>query len=151
MSVKLISAGMVIAICGLAIWTVGNFNKVQSITPLSGYSKSYSLYYPKPMPSGLYYKFNSVRDLEDQITYELIGPSGGVVLTQQAKPAQLSSFKLDGFSQVSTPNGTMYLGLIGDRVTGIVSTQGTLITITAQKDFGLDRVTVIANQLVKVK
>ena len=139
-------AGIAIAV-GLSILfslkTLGN-------TPLTGVNPGYALYYPAKMPEGYSLKEGSLQQTPERVLYQLIGAGGDIQVSQQPKPDQLDSFNLDGFSQVSTSIGTMYLGLVSENVTAIVSAYDTLLIVTAPQSFAQDSMTVLVDQLKKV-
>ena len=113
----------------------------QTITPLTAYRTqvNFPLYYPKdvsPRP-----QISTIQVVGKASLNYRLKPSDTtyVMVTQQARPKSLQNFRLDGFDQLATPHGTVYVGTASDSATAILTTESTLITLRGSE--GVDRAT----------
>ncbi|MFZ1249606.1 MAG: hypothetical protein WAQ24_04795 [Candidatus Saccharimonadales bacterium] len=101
--------------------------------PLNKYAKTlqFQLYYPRSLPNDYKIDETSITVSNDILNYTIQSPNGAVQCTQQAAPDSLASYRIDGFSPVATPIGSMLVGTAAGGSTAIIKTPSTLITLRA--------------------
>lgn len=128
-------------VCGVFL----AINKPQN--PLEPYVKkaAFSLYYPTTLPDGFVLKNDSVSFQNDILFYTIASQSGAVTVTQQSAPNQ--NLRIDGYTSVTTPIGTMLIGINASNPTAIITTPKTLITLKANQTVAKEILAVVAQSL----
>ena len=141
-------ATSVIAII-LLLSTAYFFLKEHSVTPLDSYQKlvKFQLYYLKELPDNYHFINGSATASDYTLTFKISVDSKEVTITEQEKPNNLDSFRVDGFNSISTSIGTMLVGNTQGASVAIITSPTTLITING---FSQDIVTDIGQKLQKL-
>lgn len=89
------------------------------------------LYEPSNLPKDYTLDKNSVRVTNSIVFFELKTRYGKdtVWVSQQQKPNNMESFRIDGFTNSSSSIGSILIGKNGDQSSAIISTPTTLITL----------------------
>lgn len=129
------------------------FVRTHPLTPLNGYTSSvdYPLYFPKGLPSGYSFKTDSVALVSSVVSLTITNGTNDIVVTQQNRTKDLDSFRLDGFTEIATSEGTMMIGKTSFALTAIIVTPKTLISITAPGGTDQTVVSVIGKSMTPVK
>ena len=136
----------------LFIVGASNYLNNKNISPIKVFTGQlqFTLYYPTPLPEGVIYTEGSANITHGVLFYQLQTPKGAITISQQASPKQLQNYKIDGFNEVATPNGTMLLGSAQNSPTAILTTADSLINIKGTSASSLLEVSNIGQSLRKV-
>lgn len=149
-----ITFGVLLCLLMIGGISVGLFIKAQeSKTPIDRFTEQvpFSLYYPIEMPNGYYHEAESEKYTNGYLFYTVTDGDNVITISEQPKPKQLESFRIDGFSPMAVNVGSMLVGSTNGAPTAIITTTGTLITVTGPKGSDQETVNRIGQNLANVR
>jgi hypothetical protein len=111
----------------------------------------FPLFTPNPLPQGIFYAKQPASISQGIVTYSLTTIHGSIMVIEQAFPSKSPDFsQLSGATSTKVNAGTSYTTSSQGRTIDIISSNTTLISITADHTVPTDQVLALAKSLASL-
>jgi hypothetical protein len=105
---------------------------------------------PRTLPEGVFYDQNPAKANQGVVSFSLKNIHGTITVTEQSAPPNLPNFTGMGLKNYQVPAGTAYTGSSNNRPITIITSNTTLVSITANSSVPGDVIARIVKSLASI-
>jgi hypothetical protein len=151
LKIWLFAGGTLVAVSAGIIIFVSNNKNGSPLSPSLEQAAGFPIFAPSKLPQGIFYAKKPATLSRGLVTYSLTTAHGTVVVIEQAAPANPPDFSnISAFTSTSINAGTNYTGSSGGRTVDIISSNTTLISISADHSVPNDQVLGLARSMASL-